>query len=271
MPTLSGTDLHERNLKTPLLTNISCTEIYKLLIMVTSAPESITRRNNIRGTWASKWHRISYLPKWKTMFQIGQSPRGSIRRKVENEFLEYNDIILGNFTDTFYNLPIKVMMAFEWAFHFCHFEYLLKSDDDVIIKVPHVYEFLYRDDINTKKRLYAGNVHYKSPRHLDPAWGKYQVTVEDYADEFYPNFTSGGGMIFSREVIGEMIEAHNTSHWFKLDDVYIGILAEKIGVIPTHDRGFNLFQQREDCTCGQYDIVRHGATDLKCMSLLYNC
>ena len=79
-------------------------------------------------------------------------------------------------------------------------------------------------------------------------------------------------MIFSNDVIGRLIEAHDVNNFFKLDDVYIGILAKRIGLSPVNEPGaFNLFKQRRDCVCNSRDIVRHGASDLECMSLLYNC
>ena len=69
----------------------------------------------------------------------GAIDKGGVRLDVKRESQKYNDIILGNFTDTFYNLPIKVIMAFEWALQFCKFEYLLKSDDDVFLHIPDIY------------------------------------------------------------------------------------------------------------------------------------
>ena len=108
-------------LKTPLLSRVRCADKYKLLIMVTTIPESLYWRNNIRDTWANKWLNRTDLPKWKTMFQMGQSTKEEVRLDVERESQKYNDIILGNFTDNFYNLPIKVIMAFEWALQFCKF------------------------------------------------------------------------------------------------------------------------------------------------------
>ena len=80
-------------------------------------------------------------------------------------------------------------------------------------------------------------------------------------------------MIFSKDVVGSMIEAHDVNNFFKLDDVYIGMLAKRIGLSPVsaHGGGFNLFKKRKDCACHSRDIVRHGASDLECMSLLYNC
>ena len=88
----------------------------------------------------------------------GAIDKGGVRLDVKRESQKYNDIILVNFTDNFHNLPIKVSMAFEWALGFCKFEYLLKSDDDVFLHIPNIYQFLGRKNI-PKTRLYAGNVH----------------------------------------------------------------------------------------------------------------
>ena len=259
--------------KTPLLTKTKCDKKYKLLIMATTTPESSTRRSNIRRTWASNWHNRSDLPKWKTVFQLGQSGNLKVRKDVEKESQRFQDMIMGNFTDTFYNLPVKVIMAFEWAFSFCQFDYLLKSDDDVFLHIPNIFQYLSRASV-PKTRLYAGNVHTGGKGNsLDPHrhGGKYYVSFEEYPNKTYPRYCSGGGMIFSRDVVGDMIRAHDEHKYFKLEDGYIGMLALKIGVEPAHDPWFNAHTSEKNCKCEARDIIRHGAHEYKCMSRLYQC
>ena len=71
-------------------------------------------------------------------------------------------------------------------------------------------------------------------------------------------------MIFSPDVIGDMITAHNNQTFFKLDDVYIGLLAFKLGVKPIHDRWFHVYTNKEKCLCEPRDIVKHGAHEYQC-------
>ena len=47
-----------------------------------------------------------------------------MRKDDALEVAEYEDMIFGDFSDIFYNLPIKVIMGFEWATKYCDFDFL---------------------------------------------------------------------------------------------------------------------------------------------------
>ena len=239
--------------------------------MVTSQPDNFERRQTIRSTWGSKWHNTTHLPPWKTVFQLGQSKNTTLRRKAELEAVKYNDMIFGDFVDIFFHLPIKVIMAFEWATKFCNFDYLLKSDDDVFIHIPNIFQFLSESYI-PNSRLYAGNVRFDD---IPVRWTrherdkKYIVTTQEYAPRNYPRYCSGGGYVLSRDVAADMVETHNNSNYFKLDDVYIGFLALKLGVDAQHEKKFWL--QVTDGECQEGLITKHFGHNIDCMEWLYNC
>ena len=258
-----------RHLRTPLMTKMKCSKKYRLLIMVTSHPGGFERRSNIRSTWGNTWHHRTDLPSWKTIFQLGWPVWPNILNETQIEAKKHKDMIFGNFTDIFYKLPVKVIMGFEWATKYCDFDFLLKTDDDVFVNIPNVFKFLSEPDI-PRHRLYAGNVHFQTYairyRHT-----KYYVNILEYPYRKYPRFTSGGGMVFSQDVAAGMVNIHNNSNYFKLDDVYIGMLALRLGVDAHHDDWFQLFKGANDCKCEEKTIVRHGAENKDCMEKLYNC
>ena len=257
--------------KTPLITTQRCLTKYKLLIMVTSHPENFKRRSNIRSTWGPKWLNEKDLPPWKTVFQLGQSNKTTVQEKTIAEAVKYQDMIFGDFNDTFYILPIKVIMGFEWATKFCDFDFLLKIDDDVFVNIPNTFKFLSAPYI-PKTRLYAGNGHFSDPpvRFTDDEREvKYIVSTEYYVYRNYPRFVSGGGIMISRDLAQELVNKHDNNNYFKLDDVYIGMLALKLGVDAHHEKMFRAGVT--DCECEPGLIVRHGAHDVDCMKKLQKC
>ena len=260
-------------LKTPLITKTKCSQRYTLLIMVTTKPERIERRSSIRSTWGSSWHNRTDLPSWKTVFQLGQSEDAKVRKDTAQEAEIHHDMIFGDFQDVFYKLSVKVIMGFEWATTFCDFEFLLKTDDDVSVSIPNTFRFLKEPEI-PRVKLYAGNVHFdlKPERERSGQNGKYYVSYEEYPYRRYPRFCSGGGMLFSRDVASGMVDVHNNINYFKLDDVYIGMLALKLGVDAHHEDMFLL--HAHDCKCHKKEegrIVRHGASTRECQEMIYNC
>ena len=226
---------------------------------------------SIRSTWGSKWHFKKDLPLWKTVFQLGHAADAKVRKDNALEVAEYEDMIFGDFPDIFYNLPIKVIMGFEWATKYCDFDFLLKTDDDVFVNIPNVFNFLSKPYVPSK-RLYAGNVRFtdipvRSTRHERDK--KYIVTNQEYPFRNYPRYCSGGGVVFSRDVVADMVVAHNMSDFFKLDDVYMGMLVLKLGVDAHHEKSFWL--QVTDCDCDKELIVKHFGHQIDCMSKLYLC
>ena len=258
-------------LKTPLLTLRKCSKRYRLLIMVTSNPENFERRLNIRSTWGSTWQNRMDLPGWKTVFQLGKLDNAEVRMKTRIEATKYKDMIFGDFPDTFYTLSIKVIMGFEWATKFCNFDFLLKTDDDVFVNIPKVFTFLSVPDI-PKSKLYAGNGHFNDfpiRSRRKKSGMKYVVSIQEYPYRKYPSFCSGGAILLSRDVAAGMVDIHNNSNYFKLDDVYVGMLALRLGVNPYHEDMFNL--DSTDCECNQANIVKHIGHYAQCMKELYNC
>ena len=125
-------------------------------------------------------------------------------------------------------------MGFEWAARYCNFSFLLKADDDVFINTPAVVKLL-NNARTPKEKLYLGFVH------TDPKpekKGKWRVSKQEYSEKFYPNFCAGPGYILSRDVVISFVNVINTIPKFRIDDVYVGMLAKKAGVIPRHDAGF---------------------------------
>lgn len=65
----------------------------------------------------------------------GKSYNESLDSQIKEEARDFNDILAGNFRDTYINLVIKLFMGFAWAKKInCRF--VLKADDDVYVHLP---------------------------------------------------------------------------------------------------------------------------------------
>ena len=237
----------------------------KFLILVTSMVSSFNRRQTIRKTWGKILHS-QVNNDFKTFFAVGYSTDKDIMKKVNEESHIYKDIIFGDFKEIFYNLPYKVEIGFEWAYKHCSYDYYLKVDDDVFVNVPNLLLFTALRH-TPKKTLYLGNKHARPQvyRH-----GKYKVTKEEYVKSIYPPFISGGGILFSNDAVKGLIP-YFRKYPFKLDDVYIGMLAMNAGLEATHRNNFKVFMIT-DCEYNNYAFVYHIVVSDKesCMHQLFN-
>ncbi|XP_078364024.1 beta-1,3-galactosyltransferase 5-like [Oculina patagonica] len=240
-------------LKTTLITNRTCSQYYSLLILVSSAPANLQRRNYIRKTWAFE---RAFKPRWATVFLVAQTRNQDESNSLLKEDERYGDLVRGDFFEHYWNQTYKIQMGFDWASKYCKFSFLLKTDDDVFVNSEKLLSFL-SEPTTPKKALYMGN-HYTNAEVF--RGGKWKVSKEEYSGERYPDFCPGFGYVLLYDSVISLVKTFSLLPYFRLDDVYVGMLANRTGIKPLHNVGFELDPPRpsEQCIPKENTIVRHG-------------
>ena len=244
-----------RERKTSLITKRTCDQYYHLLVLVSSAPAHLDRRENIRKTWAFD---VPNRRLWKTVFIVGQTKLKALSQLLLKEEKDFADLVRGDYNDHYDNLTFKIQTGFEWAVNYCEFSFLLKVDDDCFVHPLRLVSFL-NNPTTPSKGLYTGNLMHKL-KPLRHKGGKWSVTYEQYKDYYYPDFCSGFGFVLSHDVVALFVEVLDLVPVFKIDDVYVGPLAKETGIIATHSTGFELTvsSPNELCIPLSSTLVRHG-------------
>ncbi|ELU01686.1 hypothetical protein CAPTEDRAFT_214885 [Capitella teleta] len=109
------------------------------------------------------------------------------------------------------------------------YPYIFKADDDAFVNMYTLQKHLIQLDAagyNKKFGLCALWLNMQVMR--DDKW---QVSTEEYPDEYYPPYCSGMTYLFSTDVAAKLYEASFFVRFFWVDDVYItGMLREKANV-----------------------------------------
>ena len=248
--------------KTYLISRTRCTQKIFLLIMVFTSPAYLDRRSVIRKTWATD---PSMKMRWKTVFLLGQAPDDSVQNEyLEAEGMMYRDLIRGAQKDEYSNLTLKTQMGLEWASKYCDFHYLLKTDDDVFVNPYLLMDYLRKPDTPTTK-LYTGTCyHGLMPRRE----GKYVVSVEEYNRTRYPDYCPGSGYALSSDMVHKLVEMFDVGKKpFKIEDVYIGLLVERMGDVKA--RRHPSFRYSGECKLSPDTFTQHRAS-VQCMVELFN-
>ncbi|UYV74400.1 Galactosyltransferase [Cordylochernes scorpioides] len=198
-----------------------------LLFLVHSAPDHGAHRAVIRRTWGSQA---------RVVFLLGQVNNPERQLALEAESLRHNDLVQGNFLDSYRNLTYKQIMGLKWASFFCpKASYIFKVDDDVFIDVPQLSAFL-RDTYGPgrpPKSLLLCYV-FRYPFAKRSYRSKWRVTFQEYKGHYYPSYCSGYIVGMSSEVANHLHKASLTEPFFWIDDVFVsGILASKVGLSHT--------------------------------------
>jgi len=84
--------------------------------------------------------------------------------------------------------------------------------------------------------LYAGHV--KFPRPQRHWFGKWSVSIEEYPFDKYPPYATAGAYVLSSAALTKFYHASLFVKVYIFDDVYMGMLARKLGVEPFHSAQF---------------------------------
>ena len=236
----------------------------KLLVVITSNVSNFYRRETIRRTWG-KTISTQKNQDFRTFFAVGKSKDKLTMEIIERESTTNQDVIFGDYFESFNNLSLKVETIIEWAYKHCTFEYLLKADDDVFINLARLFEMLKYSNIPATK-VYMGRAQFNANA---LRYGKYKVSKKEYSKKTYPPFCAGGAILFSQDVVKYMIPYFRTKP-FRLDDIYISMMIMNGGIEATNNEDFRLTET--SCEYNNESISLHAKsmTDTRsCILSLY--
>ncbi|KAI5103840.1 lactosylceramide 1,3-N-acetyl-beta-D-glucosaminyltransferase B [Silurus meridionalis] len=209
-----------------------------LLLLVKSSPESFERRQAIRSTWGNEVYIKRNLGVTvRVLFALGVHPQPLNRKKLQQRLVRedqiYQDLIQQDFLDTFHNLTIKLLLQLGWKHAYCdHAHFLMSADDDIFVHMPNLIRYLQEINQTGVKDFWVGKVHRGAPP-IRKKNSKYYVSHEMYPWLLYPDYTPGAAYVISKDVASRVYRASLTLNAsLHIDDVFMGICAHAIGVLP---------------------------------------
>ncbi|XP_006121019.1 UDP-GlcNAc:betaGal beta-1,3-N-acetylglucosaminyltransferase 9 [Pelodiscus sinensis] len=212
-----------------------------LLIAIKSVVEDFDRREIVRRTWGREGlvngvqvQRVFLLgiPKNKTALATWEI-------LVHQESVMYQDILLWDFLDTFFNLTLKEIHFLNWADEFCSsVKFIFKGDADVFVNVENIIDFL--EIYDPAKDLFVGDIIYNAhPIRMKKS--KYYIPETMYGLGTYPVYAGGGGFLLSNSTMRKLFQACQEVELFPIDDVFLGMCLQRINLKPVLHEGFKTF------------------------------
>lgn len=197
-----------------------------VLILIHSAPLNWHKRNVIRYTWGQHDSRA------RIFFLLGavNTTAQQLRLRQENEM--FQDIIQGNFMDAYRNMTYKHVMALKWFTYNCpKLKYLVKTDDDVFINTPALYEYLENLGDRQDFLFCSAIVGARIKRSYRSKW---RVSPKEFTGWYYPPYCPGYSIIYSADVVFRLYKEAQRTRYFWIDDVHVtGTLAQKTNISIT--------------------------------------
>lgn len=207
-----------------------------LLSLIFSSPGNRTRRDLIRKTWGNvssvQGHPIL------TLFALGMPVTVTTQKEIDRESHKNKDIIEGIFLDSFENQTLKIITMTQWAVTFCsNALFILKVDEEMFVNLPSLVDYL----LNLKEHLeniYVGRVIHQDTPNRDPGSQKF-VPLSEYSEKYYPDYCSGEAFVMSQDVARVMYVVFKEVPIMVPADVFVGVCAKIIGLIPIHSSRFS--------------------------------
>ncbi|XP_013169460.1 PREDICTED: beta-1,3-galactosyltransferase 1 [Papilio xuthus] len=256
-----------------------CTTLERLdlFIVVKSAMPHLERRDAIRRTYGQE----NFIPGTlvRTLFFLGVDapPKSDTQRRIEEEMAQHRDIIQIDFLDDYYNNTIKTMMSFRWLYEHCAVaDFYLFTDDDMYISVGNLLEYVHeRRGSRSRPRnvtqsapgggseqdgaLLAGYVFQSAPQRFRSS--KWRVSLEEYPWNRWPPYVTAGAYVVCNRAMRLLYAGSLFVKHFRFDDVYLGIVAKKVGVVPAHCPRFHFYKKTYSREGYRRVIASHGYAD----------
>nr|XP_023438822.1 beta-1,3-galactosyltransferase 9 [Dasypus novemcinctus] len=232
-----------------------------LLSLIFSNPENGRRRDLIRKTWGNmtsvRGHTIL------TLFALGMPVLITAQKEIVRESLKNNDIIEGIFLDSSENQTLKIIAMTQWAVTFCpNALFILKVDEVIFVNLPSLVGYL----LSLKEHLediYVGRVIHQDTPSRDPQSQKF-VPLSEYPEKYYPDYCSSEAFIMSQDVARMMYVVFKEVPIIVPADVFVGICAKSIGLIPIHSSRFSgKMHIRYNRCCYKFIFTSSETTDVE--------
>lgn len=222
-----------------------------LLLAIKSQVPNFKNRQAIRMTWGYSGLMKGQVGKGglvRRVFLLGKIDE-KLSEAIKKESEMYDDIIMWDFLDTFFNLTLKDVLFWDWFSKHCQkARFVLKGDDDVFVRMPALLDYLENQEKlhlkrhgQTKKMedFVVGDI-ITSALPLRLEGNKYFIPESFYMG-MYPTYPGGGGVVYSGALVPRLLQVSRRVHLFPIDDVYLGMCLQRLGVIPIDHPAFLTF------------------------------
>ena len=218
-----------------------------LVIIILSYIGNFESRHQARTTWLRSRFKMSSefvdSHPWAYAFVVGRA-RGDGAVNMEKlaaiEGCHYRDIMYVDVIESYYNLTWKKLEAWKYVKSNFDFEVMLKADDDSIINIQLVFEWLDEaipiayDKCRTNSSLrvmYGGLCRIKDIPVRNQS-NKWYLSYEDFTPNVFPPTCVGAGYFVSRDLMTALLEIPDLMYSFRIEDVHTGLLVAKTGLVP---------------------------------------
>ena len=193
-----------------------------LLVLIITAANNFQKRLLIRNTWAISDSNIKFV------FILGETNDPVTNAQIQLEYIAFNDMVQANFLDSYNNLTLKTIVGMRWTAIYCsNSRFILKIDDDIVLNVNPLLNYLEQIQNEFMKNTIFGMVYKNAPVCRDKS-SKFYVDRKDFEKDFYPDYLDKEAYLFTSDLAQKFYSASLNIKNFVFEDIYIGLLTAEL-------------------------------------------
>ncbi|BHF73986.1 hypothetical protein SprV_0401707000 [Sparganum proliferum] len=160
--------------------------------------------------------------------------RAQIQSRLEQEMREHDDLIVGDFEDTYYNLSLKMHHTFVWAARFCRerpaFMFL---DDDIGFNEKRLQAVLATLPVDWRRTVSISSTRWNSPtvRSTETsAVRKWALSKREVPWPVHAPYSNGYFYMLGYDHVADLALAMSFTKSIPIDDVWLGLVMHRIGL-----------------------------------------
>lgn len=120
--------------------------------------------------------------------------------------------------------------------------YIYKETDENILEQYNYNRLVALEVLKRDKHLFAGYVFKSAPLRLITS--KWRVSLKEYPWDRWPEYVTAGAYVLSNKSMKTLYVGSWFVKHFRFDDIYLGIVAMKVGIKPTHCPNFYYYKKK---------------------------
>ncbi|CAH8872197.1 unnamed protein product [Trichobilharzia szidati] len=179
-------------------------------------------------------HRLKHF--WWTSSKKHDNEKWTFMKRLVREADQYEDLLVGFFHDTYFNLTTKLIFTVRWLSAFCseQIPLFLFIDDDYDLVPRNVVKFYRSHSKEYLRSLTGGHVFSPStvyrPESREAINGVWEVTFNEFPWKVYPKFYFGLTYLLGSSIVKRVAVASAFTKHMRIDDAFLGIVLNKLNI-----------------------------------------
>ena len=156
---------------------------------------------------------------------------------LKREAIKYNDILLFDFWESYWNLSVKSLVALNWAVRHSNVNILMKIDDDILCNVSRMHGEMMKhvhSESQGQDKVIIGKCDDNEYPNRDPESTVYS-SEEMYPAHKYPRICKGGTYLITRAAGLSLLNKTTVVPLLRQEDVSVSVLANASGNVHLYN------------------------------------